>query len=50
MLVWLKHKSLVHLVQVFVGQQVGFSGLEAVLAFAFVENVGLKFPTRIVFG
>lgn len=36
-----------HLIEILVRQQMQFSRLEAVLTFAFVENVRLKFPTRV---
>lgn len=38
-----------HLIQILVRQQMQLSRLEAVLTFAFVENVRLKFPTRVFF-
>lgn len=38
-----------HLIQVLVVQRVGFSGPEAVLALALVEDVGLELPTGVVF-
>ena len=43
------HRSMIYLVQILVVQQMRFSGFKAVLAFAFVEDVGLKLPTCAVF-
>lgn len=39
-----------HLVEVLVVEQVGLAGLEAVLALALVEDVGLELPARVVLG
>lgn len=39
-----------HLVEILVVEQVGLAGLEAVLALALVEDVGLELPARVVLG
>lgn len=39
-----------HLIQILIVEQVRLPGLEAILAFAFIKDIRLKFPARVLFG